>query len=278
MAEIIMGLKADIFATFPPDLSKLLEGFSFKKDHIGCSSAGVFRCERNDEVMYLKITEISDEIRCEKELLSWLKDKLPIPDIIYYNEYNGIAFLCITVADGLMACDNSIVDEDDQDKVREPVVQTVKLLADGLRLLQDVDIRNCPIEKPLENKLRTALFNIENDLVDIENFEESNEYESPSALFDWLTENKPIEELCFTHGDFCLSNIFINEKKVTGFIDLGRGGIADKWQDIALCARSLGYDIGRKQQTAQVELLFKFLGIMPDDEKIKYYILLDELF
>src|SRR5574344_918459 len=62
---------------------------------------------------------------------------------------------------------------------------------------------------------------------------------------------------------------------LSGFIDLGRSGRADKWYDIAFCVRSIREDIGEEQY---VELFFDLLGIKPDWEKIKYYILLDELF
>ena len=54
---------------------------------------------------------------------------------------------------------------------------------------------------------------------------------------------------------------------------MGRGGVGDIYQDIALCVRELG-EIDPKC----VDLLFKELDIKPDYEKIKYYILLDELF
>ncbi|MCL1807346.1 MAG: hypothetical protein FWG31_06560 [Oscillospiraceae bacterium] len=68
---------------------------------------------------------------------------------------------------------------------------------------------------------------------------------------------------------------------VTGFIDAGRGGLADKWQDIALCVRSLGYnlrDSGQTEKDRYTALLLSCLGVEPDWVKIKYYILLDELF
>jgi kanamycin kinase/aminoglycoside 3'-phosphotransferase-3 len=71
---------------------------------------------------------------------------------------------------------------------------------------------------------------------------------------------------------------------VSGFLDLGNGGTADRWQDIALCVRSLrynyvgyaGYD--ESDYLKYKELLFRELGIEPDEEKIRYYALLDELF
>jgi kanamycin kinase/aminoglycoside 3'-phosphotransferase-3 len=87
--------------------------------------------------------------------------------------------------------------------------------------------------------------------------------------------NKPKEDLVFSHGDYCLPNIFLEGGEITGFIDLGRAGIADKWQDIALAIRSLEYNL---KSDKYIDLFFRYLEIEPDYEKIKYYILLDELF
>lgn len=68
-----------------------------------------------------------------------------------------------------------------------------------------------------------------------------------------------------------------------GLIDLGRTGVADKWCDIALCYRSLSHNFsGRYNRSIHADfdemLLFKELEIEPDWEKLRYYILLDELF
>ena len=177
-----------------------------------------------------------------------------------------------------MACNSEEETDSRADEVQKPIEQTVKLLADGLLMLQKIDISSCPYISNLDYKLKEALYNIENNLVDMGDFEEGNEFTSPMELYQWLVENRPLEELCFTHGDYCLPNIFINDNEVSGFIDVGRGGIADKWQDIALCVRSLGYNLRHTDPKAYVSLLFEHLGIEPNEEKIRYYILLDELF
>jgi len=140
----------------------------------------------------------------------------------------------------------------------------------------------------VSEKLIQAKYKIENDLVDIDNFEpETNGYEGfvgVSDLYDYLDQNRPAEDFVFSHGDFCLPNVFVSCRETTGFLDWGNGGIADRWQDIALCVRSLrhnhmeysGYDEDDYQKYKT--LLFHELGIVPDEEKIRYYILLDELF
>ena len=121
----------------------------------------------------------------------------------------------------------------------------VKLLAEGLKMLWSVDIADCPYSSSVENK--------------------------------------PDEEFVFSHGDYCLPNIFIKGNSISGFIDLGRSGVADKYQDIALCYRSLQHNYngkygGKVYKNFNAELLFDELGILSDWDKIKYYTLLDELF
>ena len=76
-----------------------------------------------------------------------------------------------------------------------------------------------------------------------------------------------------------MPNLFLQGTAVSGFLDLGRAGMADIWQDIALCVRSLRYnfeDISAGQ--ARIDAFFEELGVQPDARKIEYYILLDEIF
>jgi kanamycin kinase/aminoglycoside 3'-phosphotransferase-3 len=86
-----------------------------------------------------------------------------------------------------------------------------------------------------------------------------------------------------SHGDFCLSNVLIENGKLSGFIDLGETGVGDKWRDIALLYRSLrhnsgGYYGGKVYPDFNPDMLFDTLGIEPDHNKLRFYTLLDELF
>lgn len=79
-----------------------------------------------------------------------------------------------------------------------------------------------------------------------------------------------------SHGDFCLPNVLAQGDSICGFIDLGRAGVADKWQDIALCYRSLQHNFdgtyGSSYEGFEPGALFEVLGIEPDWEKIRYYL------
>lgn len=102
-------------------------------------------------------------------------------------------------------------------------------------------------------------------------------------LLEWLEKNRPEFDPVLSHGDFCLPNVFVENGTISGFIDLGDSGIGDKWRDIALCYRSLKHNFdgtfgGKVYPDFDPEMLFDALGIEPDREKLRYYILLDELF
>ena len=259
----------------PPDLQAILNGYSCSKNRIGCSSAGVYRYQSDIDSFYLKIARADSDIRREYRLLAWMNGKLPVPQIRYWHEHDGLAYLLMSELPGKMCCDCPDV------SVAEPVENTVKLLAQGLLMLQSVDTADCPSDNTLENHLERALCNIQNNRVDMDDWENNNRFKTPMELYQWLKENKPVEEVTFTHGDYCLPNVFIDDTTVIGFIDVDRGGLADKWQDIALCVRSLGYnlgDMGKAEKDHYIHLLFSYLDIEPNWEKINYYILLDELF
>lgn len=262
-----------MWLNMPEELSAILAGYILTKDGIGCSSAGVYHCQKGSDSLYLKIQKPNAEFKREDEITKWLNGKLPVPKIKYFSEHEGLSYLLMTAVDGHMAC-NCPTDE-----LCKPYENTIKLLADGLLMLQGVDTIDCPFDNSLDIKLKAALYNIENNLVDMDDFEDGNDFATPMDLYTWLTENKPPEELCFCHGDYCLPNIFIENNAVTGFIDLGRAGIADKWQDIALCVRSIGYNLRNYDgKDEYINMLFEHLKLEPDWDKINYYILLDELF
>ncbi len=82
-------------------------------------------------------------------------------------------------------------------------------------------ITDCALNSTLDKKLKAAKFNIDNDLVDIDDFEENtigaNGFKDINALYSFLLNNKPKEDLVFTHGDYCLPNVFSDGEKLQVF-------------------------------------------------------------
>lgn len=261
----------------PEKIHDLIRDEECQADDIGMSEASVLIYK--DKV--LKIQEDNEEAENEYRMMQYLQDRLPVPVPYAYERSDGRSYLLMSKCAGQMACSGEYMNN--------PAV-LCKLLADGLKKLWSIDISDCPSDQRLSHKLAAAACNIEHGLVDLDNVEPDtfgeNGFQDPEALLSWLDDNKPEEELVLSHGDYCLPNIFGVQGKVTGYIDLGKTGIADKWCDIALCYRSLSHNYSGKYKSNENItssdhdglLLFRELGIKPDWEKIRYYILLDELF
>lgn len=211
-------------------------------------------------------------------MMEWLKGKLPVPEVLAALTEDGTDYLLMTKIEGKMACDGFYMERPEL---------LVSLLAEALKMLWQVDISGCPYERTLDAVLEEAKYNVENGLVDMDNVQPDtfgeNGFAGPEALLAWLNENRPEPEPVLSHGDFCLPNLFLNGDGISGLIDLGDTGVGDKWNDIAICYRSLknnaeGIYGEKRYPEISPELLFTKLGVEPDWEKIRYYILLDELF
>ena len=165
--------------------------------------------------------------------------------------------------------------------------ELVERLAEALNLLWIVDPSDCPRHRTMDLELEEAEYRVENHLVDVNNVEPTTfgkgGFKNPEALLHWLEDNRPDYEPVLSHGDLCLPNIFINGGRVSGFVDLGECGVGDRWRDIALCYRSLRWNAegaygGKVYPDVRPDMLFDVLGIEPNREKMRYYLLLDELF
>lgn len=217
---------------------------------------------------------------CERQvqLMQWLEGKLPVPQVIAHEEENGKSYLLMSKMSGEMSCDANYLEQ--------PQL-LLEALACGLKMLWEIDVQECPRVRDLDVVLKEARMRVDNHLVDLDDVELTtfgeDSFESPKHLLEWLESNRPPFEAVFSHGDYCLPNVFLENGKIKGFIDLDRAGIGDKWNDIALCYRSLKHNFdgtyrGKVYEDFNPDMLFEALEIEPDWEKINYYLLLDELF
>ncbi len=258
----------------PEEIEKYINKEEAKKDSVGMSGASVLFFE--DKV--LKIQEAGEEAEREYQVLCWLEDRLPVPKVLCRVVDDGKDYLLMTKLPGKMSCEDEYLENTDM---------LATALAEGIHMFQKIDISDCPFSNNLDEKLRMAAYNVEHDLVDMENVNPDTfgkgGFKNPKSLLRWLKKNRPEEELVFSHGDFCLPNVFLQEGKISGFLDLGRAGVADKYQDMALCYRSLlgnleGKYGGKSFHKVDPMILFRKLGFKADWNKVRYYILLDELF
>jgi aminoglycoside phosphotransferase len=252
----------------PKELKRLIGDSEVIENTIGCSNAVVLYLKGIKS--YLKIAPYNqlEPLEYEAAVLNWLQNKLPVPKVHYYAKFDGREYLLMSEIEGL-DCAN--------DAHRKDLKGMVINLAEGLKLIHSVDISNCPFDQTLRIKLEKAKLNIDRGLVDEAEFETEYRGMTASELYALLLERQPGgEDLVFTHGDYCLPNIILKDNAVSGFIDWGRAGVADRYQDLALAARSLRHNFGSEELVA---LFFDAYGIKEvENNKVDFYILLDEFF
>ena len=276
-------LKKPVLPPLPENVRSLVEGKPFTIDDIGRSGSQILIF--NDCV--LKIVPFDEKNDLAIKTMRWLEGKIPVPKVLAFesSEISKLSenaarkhYILMSKVPGKMSCDEYYMD-----RPRE----LVKLLAKALKLLWSVDLTGCPMERSMDAELAEARYRVENNLVDVSDAEPTTfgegGFKDPAALLTWLEENKPEYEPVLSHGDFCLPNVCIENGEISGYIDLGACGIGDKWRDIALCYRSLKHNFdgtfgGKVRADFNPDSLFEELGYPPDHEKIKWYILLDELF
>ena len=258
----------------PEKIRQMTEGKCSETDSTGMSDASV---TVYDDCV-LKIVPHRKRNAQTVEVMRWLKGKLPVPEVLCYEDDGEHQFLLMSRIRGKMACDDHWMSRPDE---------LVPRLAEALRMLWSVDVSDCPRIRDIDAELAEAEYRVEHSMVDLDNVEPSTfgegGFRDPEELLQWLRDNRPQYDPVLSHGDFCLPNIFLDKRGISGFIDLGDTGVGDRYRDIALCYRSLRWNAegaygGNVYPDIRSMALFDALGMEPDMEKIRYYLLLDELF
>ncbi|NOV00094.1 APH(3') family aminoglycoside O-phosphotransferase [Paenibacillus planticolens] len=253
----------------PADLSQLTNGYTWQRITLGLSQSRTYLLTGASSNLYLKIQSLTEveSLLSEKERLVWLRGKLPVPEVVYFGQDDVNEYMLITEIEGVNASDKSY---------EWMLPQLMQQLAYGLRAIHQIPVDGCPFDQRLDAKIAEAQSRVDNKLVDEDDFDQLRQGIKAEDLVGDLLRHRPqTEDLVFTHGDYCLPNIILRDGKVHGFIDWGRAGVADRYQDLALAIRSIEYNFGNEH----VQTFIHAYGLTELDEaKVHYYQLMDEFF
>ncbi len=263
----------------PPPLAADLGKHSRAEIATGESGSSVTRFDRpGASAVFLKSRTIGTApsgraLFDEAERLGWMHAVgLPVPAVLQYHEWKGREYLLLTAVPGTDA------------SVPRPPEQhgaIVAALAAGLRTLHATNISACPFDQSRRVRVAAAEAHVRAGVVREDDFDAARQGRTAVELYAELVATSPAsEDRTFTHGDYCLPNVLLIEDgaggfRVGGFVDCGNAGIADRYQDLALCARSVADNLGDEW----VQTLVARYGLDRVDEgKLAYYQLLDEFF
>jgi len=239
---------------------------------VGESGCEVLRLDDREgqAVAYLKHGKgsLGDAVADEMIRLRWLHARLPVPEIIRFVATQDECWLMTRALAGESA--RALLDErpDDRDLL-------IDELADFLRLIHALPAIECPFDARLERRLNEGRARIEAGLVDESDFDHEQEGWSAQDVWDAIQTHLPLEpDLVVTHGDFSLDNVLIDCSRNSACIDVGGLGVADRYQDLAVCWGDLA-DYGALAQ----ERFLKRYGISEGERgKLRAFRLLNELF
>jgi aminoglycoside phosphotransferase len=200
-------------------------------------------------------------------MLNWIKDKLPVPEVVFFSTFEGKEFLLISEIEGKVSFETSS-DEEKRHNIR--------ILAEGLKKIHETELSDCPINNSPEKLIQIAKNNLEERKIDNIKFDKRWRKKTPEELLQEILEIKPEKyDFVLSHGDYCLPNILIKDGELNGFIDWAYGGINDRYFDFAAVAWSIGYNFGEEW----IKYFFEDYGIEEIDwDKIKFFQMLNEFF
>jgi aminoglycoside 3'-phosphotransferase-1 len=199
--------------------------------------------------------------------LRWLSKRLPTPEVRQFVWSRDEAWLLMTALPGRTAYDLLQSDAD-----RYAIVDAI---AAFLRRLHAIPVSECPFNSAFDHRLALGKERIDAGLVDEDDFDEERAGWTAEQVWTAMQPLLPFTpDRVVTHGDFSLDNLLVVNGEVIGCVDVGKLGIADRYQDIAILWNGLG-EFG---ESVRDRLLTAYGIPDPDRVKLQLHLLLDELF
>ena len=147
----------------------------------------------------------------------------------------------------------------------------------ALAALHALPTQACPFDERLGIKLAEAERRVASGEVREDDLDADLAGRSLSDLSAELLARRPTgEDLVFTHGDASWPNFILRPDGAVAMIDLGRAGVADRYQDLALFVRSGARNFPHLPVRALLEAHYPLAEL--DEAKLDFYRLLDEFY
>jgi aminoglycoside phosphotransferase len=252
----------------PPAIAQFTQGTQWTRDKTGESPCDVHRVVKGRDVFFLKMSPAvyaptTYSVKREAAVLHWLSRRLSVPEVVLTAETDEAEYMLVRAVPGKplgsMTAHGRVLD----------------VFREALRQVQSVPLADCPFDSGVAMRLRELDYLLARGLTaDDVDLGQWPGIATPADLLQRLQATMPVEDLVFSHGDLGDSNVFVDEHDGIHFIDVGRGGKADRWLDTAFVHRDL-------RETISPAMAGEFLDMLdrPDaPDKRLYFEQLDELF
>jgi streptomycin 3"-kinase len=208
------------------------------------------------------------DLRDERDRVDWLAGTgFPGATVVDWLESSSGACLMTTAVRGVPG---TALPASVQLKAMESLGRTLRELH---------SLRDCPFTRPLASVIATAADVVRRDAVNPAYLTDEWRLLSSEELLERVVAERPYIEagidLGVCHGDACLPNVLFDPDtlEVTGLIDLGRLGVADRYSDLALITIQL-----HDEWSVDPAPFLAAYGLpRPDQRRLEFYRLLDPL-
>ena len=122
--------------------------------------------------------------------------------------------------------------------------ELAKKMGEALRKLHETPPKDCPIQNRTEDYLATFREGYKIGRFDPSYIDKSLNITSAECANEYIRKNQALLQTeVLLHGDFCLPNIIFDRWKLSGYIDLGGGGIGDRHIDLFWGAWTLNFNL-----------------------------------
>jgi aminoglycoside 3'-phosphotransferase-1 len=213
-----------------------MDGHRWTRDAFGRSGSAVWRLHADGrDALYLKYGTglIARDIADEHARFQWLAAHDVVPAVVAFVSQADSAWLLTKAAQGRMLED--VLAEEAGNRVA--VVQAVGTF---LRRLHAISPATCMFDARAPRSPGARSHEHQRRRVQENEFDDERAGWTAEQVWAAIHDLLPLSfEEVVTHGDFSTRNIFISNGAVTACIDVGRVGIADPYQDLAICGTIL---------------------------------------
>ncbi|WP_327151011.1 APH(3'') family aminoglycoside O-phosphotransferase [Nocardia sp. NBC_01329] len=243
----------------------------------GESGAAVFRSE--DASRYAKCVPAVDAavLKAEHDRVEWLAGQgVPGPHMLDWYSAEAGALLVTSTVPGVPADQISVAD----------LRAAWEHIADAVRELHELPAERCPFDRSLNAMVTMARDVVGRGAVNPEFLPVEQQHTPPAEILaglepgiaEMIAHESVDTVVC--HGDLCLPNIVVDPEtlKVSGFIDLGRLGLADRYADLALLLANARETWENEEQALIADTaLAERYGLVLDRDRLRFYLHLDPL-
>jgi kanamycin kinase len=253
----------------PPELDHLAPGWTATLAYRLIPELTTWRLTHPDgSVRYAKVDTGGryPSLKGEAERMVWAAAYLPVPVVVALEQMGSSTILITQGLPGRDATDPMWSND-------RPGL--VRAIGRGLAAFHGaIEEEWCPFRFDLGRALDHVHERAAQGDIHPDQFHEDHQHLTVAAALSQLEDTAPdIEHLVVCHGDYCPPNMLLTDGVVTGYVDLGELGVADRWWDIAVGAWSLGWNFGSEYEP----LFYEGYGVDPDPDRITFYRLLWEM-